>query len=585
MRLSWNEIRARATLFAEEHKSFADERRDTQTFWNDFFSNVFDVPRTRVATYEKAVERLKGTKGFIDLFWPGELIIEQKSRGKDLLKAEQQALDYTHGLTDAELPKRILTCDFRFFRLLDLESGETTAWALEDLPKHIEKFAFVLGRQTRKFKDQDPVNIKAAELVGHLHDEIEASGYTGHKLEVFLTRIVFCLFADDTGIFEPRDILWDLLDTKTRPDGTDTGDVINKLFEVLNTPEDQRSPNLDPELARFPYVNGHLFEEYFPAPHFNADMRAALINACRFDWTPISPAIFGSLFQSVMNPEERRKKGAHYTTEKNILKLIGPLFLDDLRAEFDRIKARRTGRLQALEAFHRKLSSLTFFDPACGCGNFLVITYREIRLLELDLLKEIHGTRQLSFEADALSQVDVDQFYGIEIEEFPARIAQTALWMMDHLMNLALSEAFGGYFPRIPLKKAPNIAHDDALEMDWAAVLPPERCSYVLGNPPFVGAKYRHRSNVNRSDLSLTSANRAARSISSAHGFSRQAHIFPMCRMGRALPSFPPIRSRRASRWRNSGHCFLIAMGWRFPLLIAPLNGARMRAARRMCMW
>ncbi|NBR90662.1 MAG: class I SAM-dependent DNA methyltransferase, partial [Rhodobacteraceae bacterium] len=212
MRLSWNEIRARATLFAEEHKSFADERRDTQTFWNDFFSNVFDVPRTRVATYEKAVERLKGTKGFIDLFWPGELIIEQKSRGKDLLKAEQQALDYTHGLTDAELPKRILTCDFRFFRLLDLESGETTAWALEDLPKHIEKFAFVLGRQTRKFKDQDPVNIKAAELVGHLHDEIEASGYTGHKLEVFLTRIVFCLFADDTGIFEPRDILWDLLD-------------------------------------------------------------------------------------------------------------------------------------------------------------------------------------------------------------------------------------------------------------------------------------------------------------------------------------------------------------------------------------
>jgi len=343
----------------------------------------------------------------------------------------------------------------------------------------------------RRFKDQDPVNIKAAELVGYLHDLLEASGYTGHRLEIFLVRIVFCLFADDTGIFEPRDILWDMLETRTRPDGSDTGTTLAQLFDVLNTPEDARQSTLDADLARFPYVNGHLFAEYFPPPSFNEDMRTALLNACRFDWTPISPAIFGSLFQSVMDKTERRKKGAHYTTEKNILKLIGPLFMDDLRAEFAHLKALKSGRAQRLAAFHDKLAALTFFDPACGCGNFLVITYRELRALELDLLLELNPEGQRNLDASALSRIDVDQFYGIEIEEFPARIAETALWMMDHLMNLRLSEAFGGYYPRIPLKKSPTILHGDALAADWADVLPPERCSYVLGNPPFVGAKFQ----------------------------------------------------------------------------------------------
>jgi hypothetical protein len=498
MRLSWNEIRTRAASFARDHADDRDEMRDTQTFWNDFFFSIFDVPRRRVAVYEHAVERIKGGKGRIDLFWPGELIVEQKSLGKDLFGAEQQALDYLHGLSDAEMPKRVLSCDFRTFRLLDLETRQETAFTLADLPRHIDKFAFVLGRQVARFKDQDPVNIKAAELVGHLHDLLEASGYTGHKLEVFLTRIVFCLFADDTGIFEPKDMLWDWLETRTAPDGSDLGPKLAQLFDVLNTPEDKRQRTLDEVLAKFPYVNGHLFAEYFPSPAFDTHMRAALLNACRFDWTPISPAIFGSLFQSVMSPEERRKKGAHYTTEKNILKVIGPLFLDELRAEFDRLKALRSGRAQRLRAFHDRLARLTFFDPACGCGNFLVIAYRELRLLEVGLLKEVHadilprlkgGATELP--VSALSKIDVDQFYGIEIEEFPARIAETALWMMDHLMNIALSEAFGGYYPRIPLKKAPTIRHADALETDWADVLPPDRCAYILGNPPFVGAKYQ----------------------------------------------------------------------------------------------
>jgi len=315
MRLTWNEIRARAATFAQDEANAHSEKGESQSFYNAFF-RVFGVERRRVATFETAVERTGRAKGFIDLFWPGTLIVEQKSLGRDLFKARAQAIDYLHHIPDADLPRFVLVSDFQTFELTDLETGDRSAFALADLPKHVEKFGFILGIQRRQFRDQDPVNIKAAELVGLLHDEIKASGYAGHKLEQFLVRIVFCLFADDTGIFQPKDILWDWLENRTRPDGSDTGPLLNKLFEVLNTPEDARAATLDQDLTQFPYVNGRLFAEYFPPPDFNASMRAALLNACRFDWTPISPAIFGSLFQSVMDPKERREKGAHYTSEK-----------------------------------------------------------------------------------------------------------------------------------------------------------------------------------------------------------------------------------------------------------------------------
>uniref|UniRef100_UPI003863D2C0 DNA methyltransferase n=1 Tax=Tabrizicola sp. TaxID=2005166 RepID=UPI003863D2C0 len=490
MRLSTNEIRARAAAFVASWTGAAYEKGETQSFYNDFFA-IFGRTRREVGIYEQNVRKLDGSSGFIDLFWPGTLLVEQKSAGRDLARARVQAMAYINALPPEEQPKFLLLSDFQTFELLNFDSREETSFPLADLPRHVANFDFILGRTVARFKDQDPVNIRAAELVGLLHDALKASGYTGHRLEVFLTRIVFCLFADDTGIFEPKDILWSYLEGRTAPDGTDLGGKLADLFETLNTPEDRRQTTLDEDLARFPYINGHLFAEYFPTPKFNADMRAALLNACRFDWTPISPAIFGSLFQSVMDAGERRRAGAHYTTEKNILKLIGPLFLDDLRAEFARIKALKTNRPARLAAFHDKLATLTFFDPACGCGNFLIIAYRELRLLELELLKEIHATGQRNLDASVLSRVDVDQFYGIEISEFPARIAETAMWMMDHLMNLALSEAFGGYYPRIPLKKSPTILHGDALEVDWESVLPAARCSYVLGNPPFIGAKFQ----------------------------------------------------------------------------------------------
>ena len=493
MRLSWNEVRVRAASFAEEWRDAAYEKGETQSFYNDFFE-VFDVRRRSVARYEEHVAKLGNGRGFIDLYWPGVLIVEQKSAGRDLDKAYGQAGEYFDALPERDRPRYILVSDFQTFELHDLDEREVVAFSLADLPAHVEAFGFILGVQRRRFRDQDPVNIEAAELVGRLHDALDAAGYRGHDLERFLVRIVFCLFADDTGVFEPRDILFDFLESRTRQDGSDLGAMLAQLFQVLNTPDDDRTATLDEDLAQFPYVNGDLFEEPLRIPAFDASMREKLLDACRFDWSNISPAIFGALFQSVMDPVQRRKQGAHYTTEKNILKVIEPLFLDDLRAEFGRLKRRKDNRRRAdLRRFQRKLGNLTFFDPACGCGNFLIIAYRELRELEIQVLKEIHPDRQLDVLARDLSVVDVDQFYGIELGEFPARIAETALWMMDHIMNNRLSLEFGQTYVRIPLETSPHIVHGDALETDWSDLLNPDECSFVFGNPPFGGAKFQSK--------------------------------------------------------------------------------------------
>ena len=496
MRLSWNEVRARAAQFVKEWQDATDEIRETHSFYNAFF-RIFGVRRRSVARYEERVRRLDNSSGFIDLFWPGVLIVEQKSAGRDLTRAYGQAGEYFDSLPERDRPRYILVSDFQTFELHDLDEREEISFALADLPSHVEKFGFILGVQRRTFRDQDPVNIKVADAMGELHDALKASGYVGHALEVFLVRTVFCLFADDTGIFEPRDIFLDLLENRTREDGSDLGGWLAQLFQVLNTPVDQRQAMLDEDLDRFPYVNGDLFKAQLTIAHFNADMRAALIDACQFDWSAVSPAIFGALFQSVMEPAERRAQGAHYTTEKNILKVIEPLFLDDLRAEFKRLLERRdTRRRSELEAFHTRLGEMKFFDPACGCGNFLIIAYRELRELEIEVIRELRRgqaaiERQQELYVAKLSQITVDQFYGIEIGEFPVRIAETALWMMDHIMNNRLSLAFGLSYARIPLEGSPHIRNADALETDWAELLPPEECSYVFGNPPFAGSKYQ----------------------------------------------------------------------------------------------
>jgi len=493
MRLSWNEVRVRAASFARKWQDARYEKGETQSFYNDFF-RIFGVRRESVARYEEHVQKLDDTHGFIDLFWPGVLIVEQKSGGRDLAAAYEQAGDYFDALPERNKPRFILVSDFQRFELHDLLQRDVLSFRLDQFPDHVEKFGFILGVESRTFRDQDPANIEAAELVGKLHDSLRDAGYPRHDLERFLVRIVFCLFADDTGVFEPRDILLDFVETRTREDGMDLGPLLMRLFEVLDTPEDARPGTLDEDLARFPYVNGALFAERISIPDFDAGMREQMLAACRFNWSSISPAIFGSLFQSVMAPEQRRAQGAHYTTEANILKVIGPLFLDGLWEEFERIRKLRRGRGRQLRAFQERLGALTFFDPACGCGNFLVIAYREMRRLELEVLRELlrsEETHVLQFDVSSLSRLDVDRFYGIEIGEFPARIAEVALWMMDHLMNNELSLEFGQSYARIPLERSPHIHRGDALEMDWEDLLPAEDCSFVFGNPPFGGAKYQ----------------------------------------------------------------------------------------------
>lgn len=487
--LSWNEIKHRSVEFSKEWEDETSEKAEAQSFWNDFF-DVFGVRRHRFAYFEKQVTKIDGRTGYIDLFWPKMILVEHKSKGENLDTAYGQAIDYFPGLSDEELPKYVLVSDFARFRLYNLLEEKPAEnykeFELNELVSNVHLFAEVAGYQRREYKEEDPVNIEAAELMGKLHDKLKEIGYESPFLDVYIIRLLFCMFADDTGIFE-RDLFLQFIDTKTNQDGSDLADKLAHLFQILNIPEDKRLKNLDETLNSFPYINGKLFAENLPFASFDSEMREILLECSRLDWSQISPAIFGSLFQSVMDPETRRNLGAHYTSEKNILKLIKPLFLDQLWDKFHKVK----NNSKKLESFHDELSNLRFLDPACGCGNFLIITYRELRLLEIEILKKIYrgvdGLTQQSFNIKKICRIDVDFFYGIELEEFPARIAEVAMWMIDHQMNMKVSEAFGEYYTRLPLKKSANIINDNALLIDWNNVISQKDLSYILGNPPFAG--------------------------------------------------------------------------------------------------
>ncbi len=484
MPLSWNEIKSRAMAFSKHWSDASNEDAEAKPFLIAFFE-IFGITDKRIASFEHAVKKYGGAAGYVDLFWPGILLVEMKSRGKNLDRAYTQAMDYFPGIAERDLPRFVLVCDFARFRLFDLVEQVTHEFTLAELHKNVRLFGFIAGYQTQVIKPQDPINIQAAERMGRLHDQLKSIGYEGRPLELYLVRLLFCLFAEDTSIFEKRQFQ-DYIEQRTCIDGSDLAHHLATLFHVLNTPADKRLKNLDESLAAFPYVNGRLFETQLPPAGFDRQMRESLLDLCGLDWSLISPAIFGSLFQSIMDEKARRNLGAHYTSEENILKLIKPLFLDSLWAEFEKIK----GNKKKLAEFQTKLRSLTFFDPACGCGNFLVITYRELRLLELEVLRASYAGGQMALDVHQLITVDVDQFYGIEIEDFPAQIAQVALWLVDHQMNIKVSEEFGAYFVRIPLNHSASIVNGNALQVDWETVLAAKRCSYVLGNPPFVGAKY-----------------------------------------------------------------------------------------------
>ncbi|MFI8833295.1 DNA methyltransferase [Streptomyces afghaniensis] len=487
------EIRRRARRFARSWEGVTSEQAEKQTFWNEFFQ-IFGVERRQVAVYEALAKRAStGRSGWLDLLLPGQMGAEHKSAGKSLDEAMDQLIDYLPHLPPAEHPWLLIVSDFARFQWKNLETGNSGVFQLNELVDHLHLFWWLAGYQPehQEFGDEVVANLAATELLAEVYDALISSGYPAGDAREWITRLLFCLFADDAGVWD-RNAFHSYLALHTAPDGHDLGDVIARVYRVLNTPPGQRPKSLDEDLAQFTYINGDLFANDLWPVSGNSEVRRTLLAACTFNWSVISPAIFGSLFQNVMTTRERRQLGAHYTSERDILRTIRPLFLDDLENELS-----AAASLPKLRAFHDKLANLKFFDPACGCGNFLVIAYREIRNLETMCLRKIAekerdttvGQRAMSLAL--LCKVTVDHFYGIELEEFPARIARTALYLMDHLENRRVSVEFGEHFMRFPIPAVPNIHVGNALRDDWEGVLPADQCDYLFGNPPFAGQKTR----------------------------------------------------------------------------------------------
>jgi hypothetical protein len=497
--LSLNEIRQRAQGFVLEYRDASSEQADAQSFWKDFFQ-VFGINARRVGAFEKPVRSLAAGagRGRIDYLWKGVVLVEHKSRGEDLDTAAGQARDYFPGLRDHELPRFVIVSDFARFRVFDMETGaEPVEFTLRELPRRIGLFGFISGYTTRSEAPRNPVDQEAAEKLGALHDLLEDDGFQGRDLDVWMVRTLFCLFADSAGIFEPG-IFRDLIEKRSGEDGSDLGSWLTRLHRVLATAESRRQASLDESLKPFPYVNGRLFDSVTEQPETSSAMRAALLECCKVDWSRVSPAIFGSLFQSIKDRAERRRGGEHYTTEANILKCLDPLFLDGLRTEL----AAAGHDPKKLDALLLRLRRVRVFDPACGCGNFLVVAYRELRRLELAALRARYGGDDAGqLLGTIISSVNVDQMFGIEVDDWPAQIAQVALWLTDHQMNMALSEEFGTLRMRLPLTTAPNILVGNALREDWAAFIKPGADVYCVGNPPFVGGKWM--SSSQRSDVAL----------------------------------------------------------------------------------
>jgi len=487
--LSMNEIREKAMAFSARWKGTIYEKGESQTFWNEFLA-VFGVDRKRVAFFEQRAKRSSTSGyGFIDLFWPGVLLVEQKSAGKDLLVAESQADEYLQQLRDSEFPVASIVSDFSRLKVTwydGVERGNTSVVELEDFPQVVDKFAFLAGFTVRDYSQQDhvAVNGEAATLMVELYKEVTRDNFPAEDASTFINRILFLLFGDDSGLWS-RGLFYQLV-SESSADGSDLSGKINTLFQTLDKPTTERSSKLDEVLSQFPYVNGHIFEETIEVPQFDSAMRLALVECCEFDWSKVSPDIFGSLFQEVKAVADRRTDGEHYTSPENIQKLLGPLFLDALKLELE-----GCGKsVLKLQEFRKKLGSYQFLDPACGCGNFLVLAYKEMRALELSALsriREVEGRDVLTtLDMTEFLFVRLNQFHGIELHEWPAKIARTAMFLSDHQANVELSKVFGQSPARLPIAEEADIKIGNALNFEWTDILHGPNV-IILGNPPFVG--------------------------------------------------------------------------------------------------
>ena len=509
MKLTTNAIRSRLSAFIQPWREAFREEADAQIFTLRFLE-CYGLSEHHYVR-EGKVPKANGSTGYMDGFIPGKFIIEFKSLGKNLKNARQQAEAYRWSCPVHEQPRYILLCDFQNFVLCDLKQDTEHFCTLADLPKHADWFRFLIEDERPVIKEETEADRKATELMARLHEALLRSNFKGRDLEVFLTRLLFCLFADDTEIFGDNSMFLRLLED-TRADGKDTGAQLTELFEVLNTPVEERSHHLDDALQAFCYVNGKLFAERTRIPSFDADLRNLLLDCARYDWKTISPAIFGSMFQGVLDQHQpdlsrqasRRELGAHYTSERNILRAINPLFMDDLRKELQQAATNRA----KLTALYDRLPTIRVLDPACGCGNFLVVAYRELRLLEMDVIERLFskgGQSKGLFDISTLARVSVNQFYGIEIDASAAHIAQVAMWITDHQMNQLAALRFGTTRPSVPLVDSPYISQANALRTDWSMVLAPEMCSFIVGNPPFLWKK--EQSKTQKEDLSELTKN------------------------------------------------------------------------------
>lgn len=486
MSLSKEEIKFNLNRFVQEWKDEKKENEGSQTFWNELF-RCFGIERKKYARFEKKVKKFDGNTGRIDVFWEGVLLAEQKSKGKDLQKAMQQAKDYLPNLKNDEVPRYIIICDFNTFVYEDLETQITTEFNITDLPNKIDLFHFFTGFDKTIELNEVEVSRKATDILTKLYKTLQQDNYDDESAMTLIIRLMFCLFAEDTEIFYKKNAFYELILNHSKEDGSDLGSLISDLFDTLNTPKDKRSNNLPSHFKPFGYVNGTLFQENIKLPYFNAKLRSQIIKCCEFDWSKISPVIFGSMFQNIS--KDRDKNGVHYTSYINIRKVIDSLFLDDLYDEFEQIKTLKS--IKELKSFHKKISQLTFLDPACGCGNFLVTIYQELRLLEIQILEEINEIKaiQLTFNVADLSSITIDNFYGIELLNFPSKVAQLSMWLIDHLMNLKLGETFGKTYRRLPLEQPLKILSANALQCNWNELIEAKDLDYIIGNPPFIGSK------------------------------------------------------------------------------------------------
>lgn len=484
----------KAQIFAERWKNATDEKQEGQSFWREFFIEVVGLSDLREAGIEfekRVISSKKGTTNYIDVYWKDIVLIEHKSAGKNLDLAEEQAREYLLSLPPAQRPPVIIVSDFARFRIVEYLVNKHHEFLLSDLPDELHRIEAIVSGHTQGVSTVEvEADQKAARLMAALYTELEKNGYEGHEASVFLVRILFCLFADDTRMWKKGMFQQFLLDTSD--DGKDVGSRIQSLFEILDTPKEQRPRVMDDLLTDFPYVNGGLFSEKLPIFFFTKDMRKALLNAAAYDWSSINPTIFGSLFQSIKSKEERRLLGEHYTTEKAIDALLYPLILDELNTKLEAAWD-NNARLKALQ---QELGTYQILDPACGSGNFLITIYKRLRQLELEIIKRIkmlEGTSSQVGLLDATMElsVKVEQIHGIEFEEWSSQIANVAMFLADHQENLHLETVLGYAPDRFPLTHSAKIIHANALTTDWASVCPMSDTTLIIGNPPFLGSNFQ----------------------------------------------------------------------------------------------